>query len=367
MAESVNGILKVSRNGGGILVDLKKPFRSHSSCVHVPVKLVKKMGLISGAVLEGEITRSKRTQSLATVTSVSGLSPESFQRRVRFKELVPIDPEDRFELADCGNISMRLVNMLVPLGKGSRCLIVSPPRAGKTLLLQQIAKAIRFAEPETRIIVLLVDERPEEVTDFRRSVDADVFASTNDRSSVEHVQLTRLTLSHARVELECGRNVVVLVDSLTRIGRAFNMEGLGTGRIMSGGLDAGALEVPRKFFGLARNIEGGGSVTMIATALIDTGSRMDKLIFEEFKGTGNSEIVLDRDLADERIYPAIDIAASGTRKEHLLLTPFEQKRIKAFRRTLVDRKPSEAMTSLLNVMLKHETNREFLESLPVVD
>lgn len=348
-------------------MDLKKPFRSNSSYVHVPVRLVKKMGLISGTVLEGEIKKSKRTQSLVNVTSVSGLPPPSFQQRVRFKELTAVDPEDRFDLAACGNISMRLIDMLVPIGKGSRCLVVSPPRAGKTILLQQIAKAIRFAEPETRIIVLLVDERPEEVTDFRRSVDAEVFASTNDRSAVEHVQLTRLTLSHARVELECGRDVVVLVDSLTRIGRAFNMEGLGTGRIMSGGLDAGALEIPRKFFGLARNIEGGGSVTMVATALVDTGSRMDRLIFEEFKGTGNCEIILNRDLADERVYPALDIAASGTRKEHLLLSPFELKRINAFRRTLINKKPSNAMTSLLNVILKHETNKAFLESLPVAD
>jgi transcription termination factor Rho len=244
---------------------------------------------------------------------------------------------------------------------------VSPPKAGKTTLLAQIARAIRVDEPEARIIVLLIDERPEEVTEFRRSVEAEVLASTNDQSVEDHVALAELTLAHIRTELECGRDVVVLVDSLTRIGRSFNLKGSdrGRGRTMSGGMEAGALEIPRRFFGLARNIENGGSVTIIATILVDTGSRMDQLIFEEFKGTGNSEIILDRSLADARVFPAIDVPGSGTRREEILHTEEENQAIAALRRVLVDMPPRDAMNELTRRLRKYPTNAEFLKSLKV--
>jgi transcription termination factor Rho len=260
---------------------------------------------------------------------------------------------------------MRIVDMVAPIGRGTRGLIVSPPKAGKTMLLEKLAQAIYRDDPQVRIIVLLVDERPEEVTFFRRAVpQADVFASSNDQGVQAHAALSELTLAHVRTELECGRNVVVLVDSLTRMGRAFNLKGSGTRRTLSGGLEAGALQVPRRFFGLARNVENGGSVTIIATALIDTGSRMDQYIYEEFKGTGNCEIVLDRELAQGYVFPAIDLAASGTRKDHLLYEPDQLKRITALRRGLVSRRPIEAMNALVNLVERHPTNEALLASLP---
>lgn len=228
---------------------------------------------------------------------------------------------------------------IAPMGKGTRGLIVAPPKTGKTRLLEEIACAIHATDPDTRIIVLLIDERPEEVTHFRRKVPAEVLASSSDQHIRSHVNLVELTLAHIRCELECGRDIVVLLDSITRLGRAFNMNGAGSGRTMTGGLDAKALEIPRRFFGLARNIEDGGSVTVIATALVGTGSRMDDLIFQEFKGTGNSEIVLDRSLAESRIFPAINILTSGTRKEELLYTTDEIKWLAALRRRLSDGGP----------------------------
>jgi transcription termination factor Rho len=311
------------------------------------------------------VRKDKKAPQLNSVESVCGLTSEQFNKRTLYTHLIAIDPSDRFQLAATGEMSMRVVDLLAPIGKGTRGMIVSPPKAGKTTLLEQIARAIQAGDPQTRILVLLIDERPEEVTHFRRAVDAEVIASSSDRSIEEHVALAELMLAHVRTELECGRDIVLLVDSLTRMGRVFNLRGRGRGRTMSGGLDAGALEIPRRFFGLARNIENGGSVTIIATALIDTGSRMDQLIFEEFKGTGNSEIVLDRALAEARIFPAINVAASGTRKEERLYDPDHIKRLATIRRGLVDRKPKDAMTSLLNALESHPTNEEFLQSIPL--
>jgi transcription termination factor Rho len=256
-----------------------------------------------------------------------------------------------------------MIDLIAPIGKGTRGLIVSPPKAGKTVMLQQIANAITFANPATRIIVLLIDERPEEVTYFRRGVKAEVFASTIDQSIDEHVELAELILANIRIDLECGRDDVVLIDSLTRLGRSFNQSGYGTNRMMSGGLSAGALEIPRRFFGLARNIENAGSVTIIATILVDTGSRMDQLIFEEFKGTGNSEIILDRSLAEARIFPAINLPASGTRKEEQLYSPEQTRKIALMRKVLSSYKPAEAIESMLKLFNAYPTNEAFLQSL----
>jgi transcription termination factor Rho len=258
---------------------------------------------------------------------------------------------------------MRIVDLIAPVGRGTRGLIVSPPKAGKTLLLEQTALAIRADSAETRIIVLLVDERPEEVTYFRRAVDAEVFASSSDRPLQEHVALSELMMAHIRTELECGHDIVVLVDSLTRMSRTFNLRGSSRGRTLSGGLDAGAMEIPRRFFGLARNIEDGGSVTILATVLVDTGSRMDQLIFEEFKGTGNCEIVLDRSLADARIFPAINVPASGTRKPELLYAPEDGPRLASLHRLLAGRKPKDALEAMFRLLEKHRTNSELLRSM----
>jgi transcription termination factor Rho len=263
---------------------------------------------------------------------------------------------------------MRIVDLIAPIGKGTRQLIVSPPKAGKTILLEQIVQAIRQCSPESRIIVLLVDERPEEVTHFRRAVEgAEVVASTSDHSADEHAELAELMLAHIQTELECGREIVLLIDSLTRMGRAFNnrvrRRSAPRRQTMTGGLEAGILEVPRRLFGLARNIEGGGSATIIATCLINTGSRMDQLIFEEFKGTGNSEIVLDRSLAEARIFPAIDIPASGTRKEAKLYSDEDTRGLATLRRVLSNYESKGAMDALFKLLQKYPTNKEFLESM----
>jgi transcription termination factor Rho len=296
------------------------------------------------------------------------MPPEDFAKRPRFADLVAIDPHERFDLSLSGQDSMRIIDLIAPIGKGTRQLIVSPPKAGKTILLEQISHAIHKSSPNSRIIVLLVDERPEEVTHFRRSVDcAEVVASTSDQSVEEHVELVELILAHVQTELQCGREVVLLIDSLTRVARAFNNRGRRRGsprqHTMSGGLEAGAMEVPRRLLGLARNIENGGSATIIATCLINTGSRMDQLIFEEFKGTGNSEIVLDRSLAEARIFPAIDIPASGTRKEAKLYSEDHTRGLATLRRVLSNYGPKEAMDCLFKLLKKYPDNLQFLQSM----
>jgi transcription termination factor Rho len=367
MADSIRGILKTEGKRGGVLRDPAKLLRPRSDDVRVPAALIQKFDLCDGAAVVGPVRGAGRNLELADVETICGLKPEDFKFRTPYKDLIAIDPVDRFHLSAAGNLSMRVVDLVAPIGKGTRSLIVSPPKAGKTTILEQIANAIYAERPETRIIVLLVDERPEEVTTFRRAVKAEVFASSNDQTVAEHVELTELTLAHIRTELECGRDVVVLLDSLTRMGRAFNLGGGGNGHrgTMSGGLAAGALEVPRRFFGMARNVENGGSVTIVGTCLVDTGSRMDQIIFEEFKGTGNSEIVLDRSLAEARIWPAIDIAASGTRKEERLYSAEEYPHLVAMRRGLAGLKPRESIDTLLRLLSKHATNEEFLAGIPI--
>lgn len=364
MPETAGGLLKLKKSGGGVLCDPLHPFGANAHDIVVPPRLVRAYALVHGAHVTGPVRKHKTAAQLVGVRSVCGLSPERFKKRTPYTHLVAIDPSERFQLAATGEMSMRVVDLLAPIGKGTRGLIVSPPKAGKTTLLQQMATAIGAGDPETRVIVLLIDERPEEVTHFRRTVEAEVIASSSDRSIAQHTALAELMLAHVATELECGRHIVVLVDSLTRMGRVFNLKGRGRGRTLSGGLDARALEIPRRFFGLARNIENGGSVTIIATALIDTGSRMDQLIFEEFKGTGNSEIVLDRGLAEARVFPAINVAASGTRKEERLYDPAHMKRLATIRRGLVERQPKDAMTALLKGLGSYPTNEEFLEAIP---
>jgi len=363
MSDSFSGILKLTEQGFGFLHNPKDLIRFHDRGPFVPPQLVKKYRLPHGATVRGPVENKEKGPQLAAVEAIGGLAPAAFERRRPYTRLVAVDPTERFHLDACGLPAMRLVDLCAPIGRGSRGLIISPPKAGKTTLLQNIAEAIRFAHPETRIMVLLIDERPEEVTHFRRHIDAEVFASTNDRSPRDHIALVTWVLAHVQIELECGHDVVVLIDSITRISRAFNTASQSRGRIMSGGLEAGALEIPRRLFGLARNIEDGGSVTLIATALTDTGSRMDQLILEEFKGTGNTEIVLDRGLAEARIFPAIDLAAGGTRKEELLLGPERAPEVAKLRRLLATRAPRQVMDALLTLLTRHPTNAELLASI----
>ena len=364
MTEMATGVFMRIRGGVGCLRDPQRSLLASSSDIRVPRGLIREFGLEDGVAVVGECTSRSQGSELTAITTLGGLTPADFGARTRHKQLVAIDPCERFDLGAGGEMSMRIIDLLAPVGRGTRGLIVSPPKAGKTMILMSMAKAIRAFDPETQIIVLLVDERPEEVTHFRRSVDALVLASSSDHGVDQHIELSELTLAHVRTELECGRNVVLFVDSLTRMGRAFNARGSGTRRTMSGGVEAGALEVPRRFFGLARNVEQGGSVTIIATILIDTGSRMDELIFQEFKGTGNSEVVLDRTLAEQRIFPAIDPAASGTRKENLLYSDDDIRRINSIRRAMAGRKPAQTIPALIKHLESFPTNAEALANIP---
>jgi transcription termination factor Rho len=362
-SQIASGVLSLLPRDGGFLRDFRRSYQPGPEDPWVSSALILEYGLVEGAVVSGVARRGEKRYELDTVESVCGLTPEQFQARTPFDQLVAISPTERIRLGDGGNVTMRVVELIAPIGMGTRGMIVAPPKTGKTRILEEIANAVYASEPDTRIVVLLIDERPEEVTHFRRNVQAEVLASSNDQSIESHINLAELTLAHIRCELECGRNIVVLVDSITRMGRAFNLHGPGSRRTMSGGLDAKALEIPRKFFGLARNIENGGSVTVIATALIETGSRMDGYIFEEFKGTGNSEIVLDRSLADARVFPAINLLASGTRKEELLYTPGQMQWLTALRRRLADTDPQAAVLGLLKLLDMAPSNDKLLQRI----
>jgi transcription termination factor Rho len=300
------------------------------------------------------------------INTVEGLAPEEYnQRATAFNELVCIDPEQRFNLeTDPDVVEPRVVELVAPIGKGQRCLIVAPPKAGKTILLQQLAHAIGTNHPEVTIFVLLVDERPEEVTDWkRRVVRGEVFASSSDRTTQNHIEVSEIVLDRARRMVELGQDVVVFMDSLTRMSRAYNNAQKSSGRIMSGGIDARTMVKPRRFFGSARNIEHGGSLTIVATCLVDTGSRMDEVIFQEFKGTGNMEIILSHDLFERRIFPCINISASGTRKEEKLYSKAEVDRLHLLRRALATLSPHEAMSLLLTKLKQTKSNAEFLASI----
>jgi transcription termination factor Rho len=333
--------------------------------VTVPAPMVKQHALVHGARVAGKVRRGQQGPELASVEQVCGLDPQAYRTRKPFEQLVPISPSDRLRLADSGEMSMRLVDLIAPVGKGTRGLIVAPPKAGKTTLLEHLGHAVRLASPETRMVVLLIDERPEEVTYFRRTLDAEVFASSSDQPVREHVELSELMLAHIRTELECGHDVIVLLDSLTRLVRALDRQGVGRSRTLSGGLDAGSLEPARRFFGLARNIEGGGSVTLLATVLVDTGSRQDQLIYEEFKATGNSEIVLDRALAEAGVFPAVDLLASSTRRDDLLYAPDDLQRLARLRRVIAGRRPKDALVWLLGLLREYPTNQALLERIPL--
>jgi len=359
--DKVAGLLTSARKGAYVL----RSAAAATPDLFVPARLVEQHGLVVGARVAGRVQAGQRGPELATVETVCDLTPAAFQRRSPFSQLVAVDPSDRFPFDRSDDASARILDLVAPIGRGTRGLIVAPPKAGKTILLERIARAIWTTAPETRIVVMLVDERPEEVTYFRRTVHAEVFASSSDQKLQEHVALGELMLAHVRVELECGRHVVVLVDSFTRLVRAFNLKGTGAGRTLSGGLDAGAAELPRRLFGLARNVDHGGSVTILASILVDTGSRMDQVIFEEFKGTGNSEVVLDRALAEARLFPAVDIARSGTRKDERLHDAEDYRRIVKLRRMLLGYKPREALTLMLKLMDRYPTNADLLKNVPI--
>jgi len=363
MSNSATGVLETLKQGGGFLRDPARSFQRDKGDTFVPQKIINRFGLVTGALVTGSTQSAKRGVQLADVETVCGLTPEAFRERTPFPKLLAVNPDQRFRLGTGGNTSMRIVDMLAPIGRGTRGLIVASPKTGKTQLLEDLTKAIHADAPDARVVVLLIDERPEEVTHFRRQVPAEVLASSNDQSLEAHVRLANMCMAQVRCELECGHDVVVLVDSITRMGRAFNSHGADSGRTMSGGLDSRALEIPRKFFGMARNVENGGSITVLATALIDTGSRMDDMIFEEFKGTGNSEIVLDRSLADARVFPAIKLSETGTRREDLLFTGEEIDAINRLRRRAVDLPPRQAIEELLKLLEQYDSNEELLKSI----
>jgi transcription termination factor Rho len=367
LSKEGNGVLKRYKEKN-FLLNPETFIDDRTDGILVPYNLLRQYQLVEGVTVTGPVRENNKRPILQGVKTICGISPEAYRKRKPYTQLTAITPDQRFNLASGGEPAMRIVDLVAPIAKGTRGLIVSPPRAGKTILLEQVAKAIHAQDPGTRIIVLLVDERPEEVTHFRRKVDAEVLASSNDLDIRQHIELTEFVMAHVIAELECGKDVVVLVDSLTRMSRAFNLGGKSSkqnrGRIMSGGLQAGALEVPRRFFGMARNIEGGGSVTIIATVLVDTGSRMDQLIFEEFKGTGNSEIILDRGIAEARVFPAININVSGTRREELLYPPHQHKQINRLRRALSKLNPKEGMELFLKFLKKYPTNEDFLNEVP---
>jgi transcription termination factor Rho len=317
-----------------------------------------------GVAVDGHVGKSMRGQApmVAVIDKVEGLPSEEARNMPAIQELTVIDPETAFKFVGGENqdISMRVMDLITPMGMGQRALLVAPPRTGKTVILQKIANSVTEFHPDVKLLVCLVDERPEEATDMRRAVKGEVYASTNDMPAANHVAMTELVTSRAKRLCEMGKDVIVLIDSLTRLGRAYNIEARGSGRTLTGGLDAKVLEKPKAHFGAARNIEHGGSLTIVATALVDTGSRMDQVIFEEFKGTGNMELVFDRDLADRRIWPAIDVTKSGTRKEEKLVDEERLRRMWALRRVLTKMKPVEGMELLLDRLKKTRSNEEFL-------
>ncbi|MCX7908529.1 MAG: transcription termination factor Rho [Ignavibacteria bacterium] len=364
---SATGVLEVLPDGYGFLRSADYNYLNSPDDVYVSPSQIKRFGLRTGDTIRGQVRPPKegeRYYALLKVESVNYLEPELLRDRPLFDNLTPTYPIRRINLETTPtDYSMRIVNLLCPIGKGQRGLIVAPPKSGKTILLQQMANAIVRNHPEIKLIILLIDERPEEVTDMERSVKAEIISSTFDEPPERHMQVADMVLEKAKRLVEAKLDVVILLDSLTRLARASNTVTPHSGKILSGGVDANALHKPKRFFGAARNIEEGGSLTIIATALIETGSRMDEVIFEEFKGTGNMELVLDRKISDRRIFPAIDVNRSGTRKEELLLSPEELNRVWILRKVLSEMQPVEAMEFLLSKMKGTKSNRDFLQSM----
>ncbi|MFW6201001.1 MAG: transcription termination factor Rho [Gemmatimonadota bacterium] len=361
------GVLEILPEGYGFLRSQDWNYLYGPDDIYVSPSQIKRFDMRTGDTVLGQVRPPKegeRYLALLKVEEINGEDPEKAKHRIGFDNLRPRYPDHRIQLEnEVGDLSMRLMDLICPIGKGQRGLIVSPPKAGKTVLLQKIANSILENHPDTHLIVLLIDERPEEVTDMEEHVDAEVISSTFDEPADRHTQVAEMVLEKAKRLVETGRDVAILLDSITRLARAYNVTVPHSGKILSGGVDAHALHKPKRFFGAARNIDAGGSLTIIATALIETGSRMDEVIFEEFKGTGNMEVVLDRHIADKRIFPAIDINRSGTRKEELLLEDTELNRVYLLRNFLSDMPPAEALEFLLERMKRTETNQAFLDSM----
>jgi transcription termination factor Rho len=363
-----SGYLEISEKGFGFLRTAANHYHPKPTDIFVTPDTIRRNFLREGSYVAGTTQPPHRGTSpqLKIVEKVNEMPFEEYTKVVRFENLTTIDPIEKFRLETTPDlIETRVIDLVTPIGKGTRGIIVAPPRTGKTTILKQICNAVTTNHPEVHAMVLLIDERPEEVTDFQRSVTAEVVASSNDMDLDTHVRLSRFMIERCRRMVEVGKDVFVLLDSLTRVARAYNSVHSGSGRTMSGGVDARALEIPRKMFASARKVENGGSLTILATALVDTGSRMDELIFQEFKGTGNMELILDRKLSDRRLYPAIDIPKSGTRKEEKLFPAKNLEAIRKLRRTMVDLNPIEAMETLTAALKKHKTNDELLAKLAV--
>lgn len=363
------GVVEVLPEGFGFL---RSPDYNYLPCpddIYISPSQIRRFGIRTGAVVSGQIRPPKDTEryfALLRVEAINFENPEILGDKIVFEDLTPLHPSERLFLEkDATELETRIMDLVTPIGKGQRGLIVAPPRTGKTVLLQKIANSITKNHPEVYLIILLIDERPEEVTDMARSVKAEVIGSTFDEPASRHIQVAEMVIEKAKRMVEYGKDVVVLLDSITRLARAYNTEVPHSGKILSGGVDASALQKPKRFFGAARNIEEGGSLTIVATALVDTGSRMDEVIFEEFKGTGNMELHLDRKLADRRLFPAIDITRSGTRKEELIVDTQEIKRMWLLRKVLNEMNPVEAMELLKNRLSKSKTNAEFLMTMNI--
>ncbi len=367
---SGSGVLEILQDGFGFLRSPESNYLAGPADIYVSPSQVRRFGLRTGDTVDGQIRAPKEGEryfAMIKVTSINFDPPENSRHRINFDNLTPLYPDEKLnlELADPNGKDMttRVIDLVTPLGKGQRALIVSPPRAGKTMILQNIAHSIAANHPEVYLIVLLIDERPEEVTDMDRSVKGEVVSSTFDEPATRHVQVAEMVIEKAKRLAEHKKDVVILLDSITRLARAYNTVVPSSGKVLTGGVDANALQRPKRFFGAARNIEEGGSITIISTALIDTGSRMDEVIFEEFKGTGNSEIVLDRKVADKRIWPALDIGKSGTRKEELLVDKATLSKMWVLRRILMPMGASDAIEFLIDKLKPTQTNADFFDSM----
>jgi transcription termination factor Rho len=365
-----DGVLEVLQDGFGFLRSPEANYLPGPDDIYVSPSQVRRFGLRTGDTVEGQIRSPKdgeRYFALLKVNQINFDDPERLRHRINFDNLTPLYPEEKIKLEiddpTKKDLTTRVIDLITPLGKGQRALIVSPPRTGKTVMLQNIAHAIAANHPEVYLLVLLIDERPEEVTDMARTVKGEVVSSTFDEPAVRHVQVAEMVIEKAKRLVEHKRDVVILLDSITRLARAYNTVVPSSGKVLTGGVDANALQRPKRFFGAARNIEEGGSLTIIATALIDTGSRMDEVIFEEFKGTGNSEIVLDRKVADKRVFPAVDITKSGTRKEELLVDKGVLSKMWVLRRVLMPMGPMDGLEFLISKLKESKNNSDFFEAM----